>query len=98
MVVRFALSKIGAVILPLNARMGEHEVEYFVRQTEAVGLVLPAVYGGVDFVSMGERFKAEHPSLRTVVTVGGAGARGMKQLEEMFDLPYHEGAVADRLA
>ena len=98
MVVRFALSKIGAVILPLNVRMGEHEVEYFLKLTRATCLVLPAEFSGREYVSLGERLKAQQPSLRSVVMVGGEGASWMKRLEEMFDGPYHEGAVTDRLA
>jgi len=98
MVVRFALSKIGAVTLPLNVRMGEHEVEYFLKLTQATCLVLPAAFGGREYVSLGERLKAQQPSLRAVVMVGGEGASWMKRLEEMFDVPYHEGAVTDRLA
>ena len=98
MVVRFALSKIGAITLPLNVRMGEHEAEYFLKQTLATCLVLPAEYSGKDYVSVGEKLKAENPSLRSVVVVGGEGASWMKRLEEMFDAPYHEGATTDRLA
>ncbi len=98
MVVRFALSKIGAVILPLNVRMGEHELEYFLGQTKATCLVLPAEFGGREYVSLGERLKAEQASLRNVVIVGGEGEKGMIRLEEMFDMPYHEGKATDRLA
>ncbi len=98
MVVRFALSKIGAVSLPLNVRMGEHELEYFLAQTKATCLVLPAEFGGREYVSLGERLQAEQATLRNVVIVGGDGAKGMTRLEEMFDAPYHEGATTDRLA
>ncbi len=98
MVVRYALSKIGAVTLPLNVRMGEHEIEYFLEKTKATGLVLPAEFGGREYVSQGERLKAQQPSIRTVVIVGGEGASWMKRLEEMFEMPYHEGAATDRLS
>ncbi|CAN3983895.1 2,3-dihydroxybenzoate-AMP ligase (EC of siderophore biosynthesis [Kitasatospora purpeofusca] len=67
----FGLFRVGA--LPVFALPAHRytEISYFCSFTGAVGYVVPAVEGGFDYRELASRVKAETPSLRHVLVVGG---------------------------
>ncbi|MFC5662248.1 (2,3-dihydroxybenzoyl)adenylate synthase [Kitasatospora misakiensis] len=67
----FGLFRIGA--LPVFALPAHRytEISYFCAFTGAVGYVIPAVEGGFDHRELASRVRAETPTLRHVLVVGG---------------------------
>ncbi len=66
----FALSRLGAVAVPLDPRLTAPELRYLLRHSEAVVAVTVERYGGVDFLELFEGFLPQLPELQYVVTVG----------------------------
>ncbi|WP_286185264.1 (2,3-dihydroxybenzoyl)adenylate synthase [Streptomyces sp. XY431] len=67
----FGLFRVGA--LPVFALPAHRytEISYFCSFTGAVGYVVPAVEGGFDYRELAGRVRAETPSLRHVLVLGG---------------------------
>ncbi|MDY0811911.1 (2,3-dihydroxybenzoyl)adenylate synthase [Kitasatospora purpeofusca] len=67
----FGLFRVGA--LPVFALPAHRytEISYFCAFTGAVGYAVPAVEGGFDYRELAGRIRAETPSLRHVLVVGG---------------------------
>ncbi|MGH3905202.1 MAG: (2,3-dihydroxybenzoyl)adenylate synthase [Pseudonocardiaceae bacterium] len=73
-IVLFALIRCQAVpvlALPAHRRT---EVEHFVAVSEAVGYVIPAMFGGFDYRTLAAEVMSRSPSLRHVLVAGEAGA------------------------
>jgi fatty-acyl-CoA synthase len=66
----FAAAKLGAVIVPLNPRFTNPELQYMLRHSEAVAVVTAETLGGVDYLARFEHFLTSLPDLQYVVSVG----------------------------
>ena len=73
----FAVMKIGAVLVPVNARFRTDDMAYVLGQSDAVAMILAARSGPVDYLGMlrevapdgGAKPAARFPALRHVVVV-----------------------------
>jgi acyl-CoA synthetase (AMP-forming)/AMP-acid ligase II len=65
-----ALTKLGAVAVPLDPRLTESEVRYLLRHAEATALVTVERFGGADFLERLEAWFPQLPELQFAVTVG----------------------------
>ncbi|MFL5577513.1 MAG: class I adenylate-forming enzyme family protein [Gemmatimonadaceae bacterium] len=65
-----ASAKLGVVVVPLNPRLGYHELKYQLRHAEAAAAITAERLGDVDFLQLFEDLIAELPDLHYVVTVG----------------------------
>jgi fatty-acyl-CoA synthase len=80
-VAMFALARIGAVHVPVNTRFRTADVEYVLRQSNAVALLTHDVSGPVDYLEMARELveregAARLPDLeRLIVKTGEPGAR-----------------------
>lgn len=70
-VTMFAVSKLGAVIVPLNPRVPPPELQYMLRHSEAVCAVTVERAYGVDYLEIFEDMLVQLPELQYLVTVGG---------------------------
>ncbi len=66
---------LGAVIVPLNPRLGPHELKYQLRHAGAVCLFVADRDDGLDTLTLYEGVLADLPSLRLMVTVGEEAER-----------------------
>jgi len=66
----FAAAKLGAVIVPLNPKYTNPELQYMLRHSEAVVVVTAENWDGVDYLARFESFLTSLPDLQYVVSVG----------------------------
>ena len=78
----FACSMVGAVVVPINTRYKTDEVGYILRQSDARLLVLVPSFAGIDHLAMLAALRArELPALRQVVVLGDAAPEGAVTLD-----------------
>ncbi len=66
----FALSRLGAVAVPLDPRLPPSELRYLLRHSEAVAVVTIERFLGVDYLQRFEDLLPALPELQYLVTVG----------------------------
>ncbi len=94
----FAAAKIGAVVVGLNVRYRDTEIEYILNQSEAKGLVSIARAGDMDYADYLATFRARIPSVQEFLFIGGEGFTGSHRLEAFLDEPFDEPSLADAKA
>ena len=65
-----AAAKLGATVVPLNARLSYHELKYQLRHAEVSAVFAAERHGGIDYLQIFEDIIAELPDLLYLVTVG----------------------------
>lgn len=65
-----AAAKLGATVVPLNARLSYHELKYQLRHAEVSVVFAAQRHGGIDYLQIFEDIIAELPDLLYLVTVG----------------------------
>jgi fatty-acyl-CoA synthase len=65
-----ATAKLGATVVPLNPRLGYHELKYQLRHAEVSAVFAVERHDGVDYLQLFEDIIAELPDLLYLVTVG----------------------------
>ena len=81
----FAAAKIGAIIVGLNVRYRDTELEYMLNQSGARGLVTLARAGDMDYAAFFDSFREKTPSVREFIFIGGEGFPGSRRLEALLD-------------
>ena len=69
----FAAWRLGAVAVPLNARLREHELAGALADAEPIALVAVAAHGGYDFGALLGNLIPRLPSVRACLLVGPGG-------------------------
>ena len=70
-----AAAALGAIMVPLNPRLGPHELKYQLRHAGAVCMFVADRDDGLDTLTLYEGVLADLPSLRLMVTVGEEAER-----------------------
>jgi fatty-acyl-CoA synthase len=68
----FALSRLGAIAVPLDPGTPTPELRYLLRHSEAVAVITMERYAGVDFLEAFETLLPGLPELQYLITVGDA--------------------------
>jgi len=80
----FAAAKIGAVVVGLNVRYRDMELEYILNQSETRAIVtLPALGDQIDYVQFFNNFRDRIPSVREYIFIGGNGFEGSYAFEDL---------------
>jgi fatty-acyl-CoA synthase len=66
----FAVSKLGAVMVPLNPRYTVPELQYMLRHSEATVVISAEQFQGIDYLQLFEGFLTSLPDFQYLVTVG----------------------------
>ncbi len=66
----FAISKLGAVMVPLNPFLTAPELQYMLRHSETVAAITAEDLGEVDFLQLFEELLTQLPDLQYLITVG----------------------------
>lgn len=66
----FAIAKVGAVMVPLNPHLTGPELQYMLRQSEAVAAITAETLEGVDLLQLFEELIAQLPEFQYLITVG----------------------------
>jgi len=81
----FAAAKIGAVIVGLNVRYRDTELEYMLNQSQAKGLVTLARAGDMNYVEYFDSFRERIPSVEAFIFIDGKGFAGSHCFEALLD-------------
>ncbi|HYB40404.1 MAG TPA: AMP-binding protein, partial [Candidatus Methylomirabilis sp.] len=65
-----AAARLGAVLVPVNPGLGQHELAYQLRHAEASVVVTAESHGGRDFVELFDEIIADLPDVQYLVAVG----------------------------
>ncbi len=66
----FAITKLGAIMVPLNPRYTLPELQYMLRHSEAAVVISAENFDGIDYLQLFEGLLVSLPDLQYVVTVG----------------------------
>ena len=93
----FALTKIGAVLVPINTRFRTSDLEYVVRQSDTSTLIIQGRSGPVDYLSMveeacpeitqeipGSLILSAFPDLRRIVVLGNDQRPGTHSWDDVM--------------
>jgi fatty-acyl-CoA synthase len=69
----FALAKLGAIAIPLDAWYKPTEAEYILHHSDSVAVIVPREYEGVDYVEAMGKMGDGLPALKHVIVVGEPG-------------------------
>jgi 2,3-dihydroxybenzoate-AMP ligase len=69
----FALQKIGAIPVLLIDRYRQFEINHLISLTDATAWIVPSKYKKTDYVPIIDDVLKEHPEVKHVITVRGAG-------------------------
>ena len=92
-----ALSKIGAMFCQFSAEFRSREVEFILRFSEAVGIVIPSEFKGFRYLEMIEGLRPRLPKLRHVLVVGSEVPGDAINLRDVVEGPLKTGAKARSL-
>lgn len=67
LLMRFALAKIGVIAVPLPIDWRRKEVEFVLRETAAVGVLIPETHRGREYLRELEEMRPACPSIRSVL-------------------------------
>ena len=85
--VRLACARIGAIPVPLIFSVREHEIEYALKKSRAVGFFFCTDFHGFDYVEMVEGVRSRLPGVKHWVTMPARRADNMACLQDMLDDP-----------
>ncbi len=82
--------KAGICCVPVTSNMRKTELEHILGQTDAVGVVIPSVYRGFNYVDMIEEIRPDLPNLKHIFSVGGKVPKGLISIRELAEQPLEE--------
>lgn len=81
----FAAARLGAILVPLNTRYRENEVEFMLRNSNAKALIVCAEFISFDYIAMVNKIRPNLPELKDVIVVGQAsGGPGLIAWETLL--------------
>ncbi len=92
-----ACEKAGILSLPIARTLRHKEVEYILKQVEAVGVVIPWEYRKFDHFEMIEEIRPNLPQLKYVFIVDEKIPEGAISIKQMVQQPLEEKYPADYL-
>ncbi len=81
----YAVEKIGAVIVPLFINLRDRDVEYILKATESVGMVIPDYFNKYDYVRMMVDLRKRLNSLRYIFVIGDNIPDGMSSFDRLLE-------------
>lgn len=88
----FAAAKIGVIVVALNVRYRELELEYMLNQSKARAVVSIASLADMSYVNFFQAFREKVPTVADYVFIGGDGSFG-KSLEALLEEPMDRAAL-----
>jgi acyl-CoA synthetase (AMP-forming)/AMP-acid ligase II len=86
----FAAAKIGAVVVGLNVRYRESELDYMLNQSETKAVVSITNLADMDYVSFFAGFKKKIPTVEHFVFIGQGGFPGSTSFDALLNIPADE--------
>ncbi|MEW6529950.1 MAG: AMP-binding protein [Thermodesulfobacteriota bacterium] len=89
----FAAAKIGAVVVGLNVRYRDVELDYILNQSQARAVVSLASVAGMDYVKFFSGFRATVPSVKEFIFIGGPGFEGSYAFDDLANSEVDKAAL-----
>ncbi len=89
----FAAAKIGAVIVALNVRYRDVELEYMLNQSGARGLVTITELGDMNYVDYFDDFRVKIPTVKDFIFIGGPGFSGSHSFDDLMKTEIDKGPL-----
>ena len=90
----YAIEKIGAILVPLFINLRDRDVEYILKTTESVGMIIPNYFNKYDYIKMMVDLKKKINSLKYIFVIGDNVPEGMlssdRLLVEQTEKKYDE--------
>lgn len=87
---RVACEKAGVLCLPVLRNMRHQEMEYILKQTKAVGVVIPWKFADFDYWDMIKSIRPNTPSLKHIFVVGDEVPPGAISVKEITRKPLEK--------
>jgi fatty-acyl-CoA synthase len=81
----FAAAKIGAILVGLNVRYRDTELEYMLNQSGARAVVALPSYGDMDYVDFFDSFRENIPSVKEFIFIGDTGFAGSLSFDALLN-------------
>jgi non-ribosomal peptide synthetase component E (peptide arylation enzyme) len=94
---RVACERAGVLSLHVLTALRHREMEYVLRETEAVGVAIPWVYRDFDYFHMVSEIRRHLPTLRHIFVLGAPVPEGAISIEEMMQRPLERERLSNRL-
>lgn len=82
----FGIARMGGVVVPMNTRYKNKEVDYIMNNSEATGLIMTSDFLGIDYVKVLDELRGKIPNLSNVVVLGDTISEGMRPFEDVLEL------------
>lgn len=79
----FAAAKLGLVVVGLNVRYRDTELDYIINHSGARAVLTLAALGDMDYVGFFEGFRSRIPSVEHFIFLGGPGFEGSVRFEDL---------------
>jgi acyl-CoA synthetase (AMP-forming)/AMP-acid ligase II len=90
----FAAAKIGAVVVGLNVRYRDVELDYILNQSETRAVITLADLGGMmDYVAFFDGFRSRVPTVKDYIFIGGTGFDGSHTFDGLMNTPVDRDAL-----
>lgn len=89
----FAAAKIGVIIVGLNVRYRDSELEYMINQSQARGVITLAGFGDINYITFFDSFKEEIPTVSDFIFIGGEGMKGRVSFEDILATEIDKSAL-----
>ena len=90
----FAAAKIGAVVVGLNVRYREMELEYILNQSGARAVITLAALGDMmNYVEFFDSFRAKIPTVKEFIFIGGPGFAGSYSFDDLLETEVDRAAL-----
>jgi fatty-acyl-CoA synthase len=83
----FAAAKIGAVVVGLNVRYRESELDYIINHSQARAILTLPSLGDMDYVEFFSTFRERIPSVKDYIFLGEGGFSGSRSFSELLAAP-----------
>jgi len=80
----YAIEKMGAILVPLFINLRDRDVEYILKTTESVGIVIPNYFNKYDYVKMMMDLKKKINSLKYIFVIGDNVPEGMLSFDRLL--------------
>jgi acyl-CoA synthetase (AMP-forming)/AMP-acid ligase II len=94
----FAAAKIGAVVVGLNVRYRESELDYMLNQSQAKAVVTLPQLGDMDYVSFFKGFREKIPTVQHFFFIGSEGFPGSLPFAPLLQTAVDEKSLASAKA
>jgi len=94
-VLRLACEKAGVIPLLAGRMLRSVEIKSLVRQSSAVGAIIPWKFRNFDYVNMMEEIQTELPSLRHIFIVGDKVPDGKISIQKLMEQPLESRYPSD---